>query len=216
MMTKQQTQRLIAANRNGEITLPKEITIPRNSIAEICLSLAVNALEHADRVRAENGPAEEVQSYIKLAQEHVARAIAHSAGEHLPQPENCPMCRGLGHPCFDHQPKSKKTITTPKTHCDACQQPLLRNTYCCNVDCEEFDEEHAVAVECPLCGGSQYHAADCIGIEALKHDKDSDCTVDPATGYCTQCYVLHTQEPCPTCGGRAFHTAPCLGQSQQS
>lgn len=40
------------------------------------------------------------------------------------------------------------------------------------------------------------------------HTKDEDCTVDPETGCCSVCGVLHG-DPCPCCGGSGFHKDGC-------
>ncbi len=44
--------------------------------------------------------------------------------------------------------------------------------------------------------------------EVKRHTQDSDCTVDPETGLCTVCGVLHG-EPCILCGGRGYHALDC-------
>jgi hypothetical protein len=36
------------------------------------------------------------------------------------------------------------------------------------------------------------------------HTKDSDCTIDPETDCCLECFAWHA-EPCRECGGRAYH-----------
>jgi hypothetical protein len=40
------------------------------------------------------------------------------------------------------------------------------------------------------------------------HNKDADCSVDPATDMCTVCGVYHG-EACDECGGRGFHGDAC-------
>jgi hypothetical protein len=46
------------------------------------------------------------------------------------------------------------------------------------------------------------------GANEETHTKDEDCDVDPMTGCCRTCGVLHG-DPCPECGGRGFHTPGC-------
>lgn len=43
----------------------------------------------------------------------------------------------------------------------------------------------------------------------LKHEADSDCSVDPGTGCCLLCGVGHDGPPCD-CGGVAFHLVSCV------
>lgn len=42
---------------------------------------------------------------------------------------------------------------------------------------------------------------------AIKHEHDSDCTLDEL-GECTICFVYHG-DPCPSCNQRAFHSDDC-------
>jgi hypothetical protein len=41
------------------------------------------------------------------------------------------------------------------------------------------------------------------------HQKDSDCTVDPATNSCSVCNVDHSGL-CYECGGRGYHGVGCV------
>ena len=45
---------------------------------------------------------------------------------------------------------------------------------------------------------------------ARSHSSDPDCAghVDPETGECSVCHVLHG-DPCPSCGGRGYHAGDC-------
>lgn len=42
----------------------------------------------------------------------------------------------------------------------------------------------------------------------IAHTTDTDCTIDPETGCCSLCGVLHG-DPCPECGGRGLHIENC-------
>lgn len=43
---------------------------------------------------------------------------------------------------------------------------------------------------------------------SLPHRQDSDCTVDPETGCCIECYAEHGN-PCLACNGRGYHDDNC-------
>lgn len=42
----------------------------------------------------------------------------------------------------------------------------------------------------------------------INHTHDDQCTIDPATGLCFDCGVLHG-DPCPSCEQKAFHLDSC-------
>jgi len=48
-----------------------------------------------------------------------------------------------------------------------------------------------------------------------QHERDSDCTLDPAVDVCIYCHVSHG-DPCPECSGRGYHVAGCAMSDEAS
>lgn len=47
-----------------------------------------------------------------------------------------------------------------------------------------------------------------VGVPAVRHFRDEDCTINPKTQCCTQCGVDHSTA-CLKCYGRGFHRLGC-------
>lgn len=65
---------------------------------------------------------------------------------------------------------------------------------------------------CGICSAANVKAY--LANEEAEHTKDEDCCVDPETGSCRVCGVVHG-EPCGSCGGEAFHRSGCPAQPVQ-
>lgn len=102
---------------------------------------------------------------------------------------------------------------THDTACPKCGSPALKvsaRTWAAllpeGADPEgdlDFNADSDAMCDC----GWEGKYGDCA-IDNDPHTKDADCTVDPKTGCCFDCGVLHG-DPCPGCGARGFHAPGC-------